>query len=379
MQKLCALVPRLINWCATLLLLAAVLLVPNIAEAQRIGSFDESRQSDASFGAGAFYDQARDAIRSVFPNVTFTVTPVITAEFLGAVDVFVFGSAKGCCSAITPLSQAEQGALADFVRLGGVLVMHVDNDAFDPIAVAVHASMLSPFGLSAGGTVFGTVQATVPSPALSPITSGPFGVVTAFSEVFPGAFTELGAATPLAFNPLGPSLAVLNPGDPIPVVGIIDGRVILLAEHSQFFDDDIGFGQFSIPAHRALLLNIFNLSLAPQQVSIDVKPRSFPNTINLGAAGVVPVAILSTATFHAGVEVDPSSLVFAGAGVKVVGKSAKSLCSTEDVNDDGIPDLLCHFNNELEAEAGDSVGVLEGHTFSGKAIRGQDSIRIVPN
>jgi hypothetical protein len=115
-----------------------------------------------------------------------------------------------------------------------------------------------------------------------------------------------------------------------------------------------------------------------QHVAIDVKPGSDPNTINLKSAGLIPVAILSSATFDAGT-VDPVSLSLAGGSVRVAGKSEKSLCHTGDVNADGLSDLICHFENHLEAVPGDTVAVLVGQTVDGTPIRGQDSIRIVPD
>lgn len=113
-------------------------------------------------------------------------------------------------------------------------------------------------------------------------------------------------------------------------------------------------------------------------VSVDVKPGSDQNTINLGGAGVIPVGILSTPTFNAPLEVDTMSLSFAGAAVRVAGRTHHAQCTSRDTNADGLDDLVCDFNNDLAAEPGDSVAVLEGRTHAGVSIRGQDSIRIVP-
>jgi WD40 repeat protein len=113
-------------------------------------------------------------------------------------------------------------------------------------------------------------------------------------------------------------------------------------------------------------------------VAIDIKPGSPQNTINLGASGVIPVAILSSSTFNAPKEVNPDTLTLAGSKVRVAGKSGKFLCSSQDVNGDGLEDLVCQFENELNAQTGDSMAVLEGETYSGVSIRGQDSITIVP-
>jgi len=113
-------------------------------------------------------------------------------------------------------------------------------------------------------------------------------------------------------------------------------------------------------------------------VAIDIKPGSFPNSINLSSAGVVPVAILSSTTFDA-TQVDAATVTLAGAAVKLIGKGDKFACSAQDVNEDGLLDVVCHVvTAQFMVEPGDSVAVLEAKTFSGQAIRGQDSINIVP-
>ncbi|HXE75181.1 MAG TPA: kelch repeat-containing protein [Candidatus Xenobia bacterium] len=115
-------------------------------------------------------------------------------------------------------------------------------------------------------------------------------------------------------------------------------------------------------------------------VGIDIKPASDPNSINLGSAGTIPVAILSSGDFNAPAEVDPDSLRLAGAAVNLIGKSGRFQCGSQDVNGDGLPDLVCHFDTaEFFIELGESTAVLEGQTLSGRPIRGEDSVRIVPN
>ncbi len=114
-------------------------------------------------------------------------------------------------------------------------------------------------------------------------------------------------------------------------------------------------------------------------VAIDVKPGSDANTINLGSAGVIPVAILSSPSFDATM-VDPATISVSGASVKLVGNGKRYLAQPEDVDGDGLDDLMCHVvTDELTLEIGDSVVVLEAGTFDGTAITGQDFIRIVPD
>ncbi len=123
---------------------------------------------------------------------------------------------------------------------------------------------------------------------------------------------------------------------------------------------------------------IATLASGVLEVAIDIKPGSDPNSINLSSAGVIPVAILSSATFAA-TTVDPDTVSLAGAKVKMVGKSNRFLCHAEDVNGDGLPDLVCQVETaQFMIEEGASVAVLEAETFDGQAIRGQDDVRIVP-
>lgn len=115
-------------------------------------------------------------------------------------------------------------------------------------------------------------------------------------------------------------------------------------------------------------------------VAIDIKPGSFPNSINLNSSGVIPVAILSTPTFDAPARVDPATVRLAGASVNMVGKSDRYLCHAEDVNADGLPDLVCQVvTAQFMIELGDSEAMLEAQTFDGIRLQGRDSVRIVPN
>ncbi len=93
--------------------------------------------------------------------------------------------------------------------------------------------------------------------------------------------------------------------------------------------------------------------------------------------GVVPVAILSSESFDA-TTVDPVTVTLNGAGVKAVGKKQKLLAHVEDVNGDGLLDLLCQIDiQDLEAERGESIAVLHGNAYDGTEIAGEDSISVV--
>ena len=109
------------------------------------------------------------------------------------------------------------------------------------------------------------------------------------------------------------------------------------------------------------------------QVTIDIKPGGFPNSINPKSRGVTPVAILTTATFNA-TTVKPSTVRFGATGTE----AAPVKSALEDVDRDGDIDMILHFSTQsLGIHCGDTAGILTGETFSGQAISGSDSIRTV--
>jgi hypothetical protein len=105
-------------------------------------------------------------------------------------------------------------------------------------------------------------------------------------------------------------------------------------------------------------------------VSIDIKPGSYPNSINLKSKGKVPVAILTTDDFDA-YDVDPVTCAFAGAD--------PLRWKMEDVDNDGDYDMLFHFKTrELQLIKISTEATLEGETYDETPIVGTDSVNIVP-
>lgn len=112
-------------------------------------------------------------------------------------------------------------------------------------------------------------------------------------------------------------------------------------------------------------------------VKIDIKPGSYPNPINPKSNGKIPVAILSNATFNALTQIDKKTLTFGKTG----DEKSLSLCNTngEDVNNDGLLDLVCHFQTQqTNFRTGDTEGKLKGKTISDVPLMGKDSIRMTP-
>lgn len=112
-------------------------------------------------------------------------------------------------------------------------------------------------------------------------------------------------------------------------------------------------------------------------VSIDIKPGSYPNSLNLGSNGVVPVAIMSSATFDA-TQVDPLTVMLASSPVFLRG-NGQPAASVSDVNGDGLPDLVVQVSTEaLELTSTSTTAALIGTTYGGQAIVGYDDVNIVP-
>jgi hypothetical protein len=119
-----------------------------------------------------------------------------------------------------------------------------------------------------------------------------------------------------------------------------------------------------------LVIYLEDPATGEEQVEIDIKPGSYPNSINLKSNGVVPVAVLTTDDFDAS-GVDPGTVAFAGA--------SPLRWAIEDVDDDGDLDMVFHFKTqELNLDENSTEAELTGLTTDGDDISGTDDVRIVP-
>jgi hypothetical protein len=113
-------------------------------------------------------------------------------------------------------------------------------------------------------------------------------------------------------------------------------------------------------------------------VGIDIKPGGEPNCVNSNDRGVIPVAILSSASFDA-TQVDPGSVRLEGQAIKAVGNGSRLLAHAEDVNGDGRRDLVVQIQDVDGSFAGGSgTATLTGTLLNGVPFRGTDSICYVP-
>ena len=110
-------------------------------------------------------------------------------------------------------------------------------------------------------------------------------------------------------------------------------------------------------------------------VDVSIKPFGEPNSINLFSKGVIPVAILSSATFDA-LSIDSTSLAFGPGGAPIAHRQGPHW---EDVNGDGLTDLVMHFRTqETGIPAGATEACVTGLLLDGTPFEGCDAIRTLP-
>jgi hypothetical protein len=132
--------------------------------------------------------------------------------------------------------------------------------------------------------------------------------------------------------------------------------------------------------------SVTTVTISVIDVGVDIKPGSYPNSINMGSHGVVPVAFLTDSAFDAST-IDALTVQLRGEDpadglVKLRGKkNVVPMAEFEDVDGDGDLDLVVHLDAETLADALDEFDTnceLGAMTYDGYVVSGVDSIRIVP-
>ena len=114
-------------------------------------------------------------------------------------------------------------------------------------------------------------------------------------------------------------------------------------------------------------------------VDIDIKPGSYPNSINCENKNeVIAVAVLTTEDFDA-MSIDHTTVTFEGASETHVNKkTGEPIRHVEDVDLDGDMDLVFHFRlGDTSLTCGSMTGTLTGERYDGIPVEGTDSVRMV--
>jgi hypothetical protein len=225
--------------------------------------------------------------------------------------------------------------------------------------------------------------------------------VTAFSVASTGVLTmvgtpfSIGAGYPagMAIDQTGSTLYVADSSNQIYVLNVAADGSLTMAAGSPATTNQSG-GVLSLAAYPGKTCPVLGGGGGTPPPPPPPPPPSDPLTVNIQImadngnstnAAITPqgrtlvrVAILSSSnpSFNAPSQVDMTSLTFGHSGTE----KSLAFCDTtmQDVNHDGLPDLVCHF---YAAETGfvhtDTMGILGGKLRTGtQAIQGSASVKI---
>ena len=234
-----------------------------------------------------------------------------------------------------------------------------------------------------GGVVLGLALslASYAAPALA---QAPF-VITSPPA---GSILSPGQAVTVLWTGGDPSWSVdvylieVTPGFPFAVVAAVAGSIPNSGMVNWTFPSSLPFGGPCGHTYQFYVQEVTQITwtygphftvVCEIPVAIDIKPGSFPNSINPRSRGSIPVAILTTNTLDA-TTVDPTTVRFGRTGTE----AAPVQFALEDVDGDGDTDMILHFNTQdTGIVCGDTSASLTGETFGGQAIQGTDSIKTV--
>lgn len=363
---------------------------------------------DGKFLMAASFGSANVAVFSIGSNGA--LSPIAGSPFLTLANPFsITISPNGKFLAVAEgdvemFSIASNGALSSLGVFPSGLARGLDMNCSTTSLYAGESdgteTIVDSFDLSSGG-------------ALAPVPGSPFTVATSIDAN--GVALSPDGKTLFVSNQLSNTVTVfsvaadntlsLPAGSPVAMNGSVitpagittskDGSFLYVADTNPAISvfkigtggtlTEVAGSPFSIAQERGLhaLAAFPPKSCAPPAppvltVGIEIKPPAAPPVpINPRSRGKIPVAILSTSSFNAVTQVDPRSVTFGATG----NEASLAFCNRhgEDVNGDGLPDLVCHFFTPRTGfTSASTIGVLKGKTVSGAAIQGSEAIITVP-
>jgi hypothetical protein len=278
----------------------------------------------------------------------------------------------GFPSGVTDNSSPVSSIVAPLLE-GATLVVVFENPAFDLNTVVIRDGAQT-FAAQAVSTPFGMFTAA-PSTVADQAAQTSYVVADGQARF---------AGDRASFN----GLFVAGPGTPLKAADAFDGAdgIVPVSPTDGLWDTlNVDISSFFTPGVATAAttdvdasLSVDCLTYVSQVLSVktrlseglDIKPGSFPNSIKLTNKGVIPVALLGSATFDVSA-VDYSTVEFAGDSTE-----AHGTVHFGDVNGDGFTDAVLHFETqETNIAAGDTEACLTGELTNGVAFTACDSVR----
>ena len=109
----------------------------------------------------------------------------------------------------------------------------------------------------------------------------------------------------------------------------------------------------------------------PELMTVDILPGNAENTIDLTRQRLLPVAILGSVSFDVN-DINPRTLRLKAVSQNLVGKSDKTLCHQQDINEDSYMDLLCDIKMiGFGVQPGDIPVVISVGTYQRQSLRAE--------
>jgi hypothetical protein len=146
-----------------------------------------------------------------------------------------------------------------------------------------------------------------------------------------------------------------------------------------------GIARCEFTSAQLFLLDDLQVTPAPQEVTVLVDVQQ--GSVNLKSQGLLPVAILGEPGFDPVADVNLSTVTLGDGSDEDTPLARKRhgtyMAAGDDVNSDGLRDLVLHFSTPSLVTNGDLTSastelVLRGATKNGVAFAGSDAIRVVP-
>lgn len=113
----------------------------------------------------------------------------------------------------------------------------------------------------------------------------------------------------------------------------------------------------------------------PATMTVDILPGNPENKINLSKQRLIAIVIFGSDNLNVN-DVNPRTLKLEAVEQNLVGKSDKSLCRQQDINDDSHMDLICDIKTiGYRVQPGDIAVVIRAGTYHRESLRAEGMLR----